>query len=81
MSKAILVMDMPDNCYKCPLNSYHFCSLTGSCVVNLMNSNCRPNWCPLKTPPDKYDKAYNDDSPLYHMSVGWNNCVDEVLGG
>lgn len=79
MSKLILVIDSQKNCYKCPLNNYHFCNATGNCIVEYMNKNCRPDWCPLKAVPEKYDNASADDSPYYHMSIGWNSCIDDIL--
>ena len=78
MSKAILVINMPKNCYECDLNNYHFCDATGDCIVKFMNSEHRPDWCPLKAMPEKYNNMACDGSSFYHMCVGWNNCIDEI---
>ena len=58
MSKAILVIDMPNNCDKCPL---FFVSARDMCCRALNNKtidypypiNYKPNWCPLKPLPEK----------------------------
>lgn len=78
MNKSILIMNTPENCYKCLLNNNFFCNATNICVVKFIDS--RPDWCPLKQLPERYDKVSCDGSPFYHMSVGWNNCIDEILG-
>lgn len=81
MSKSILVIDTPNNCYECPLNNYHFCGMTEKCIVEFINSKCRPNWCPLKAMPEKYDKKFLEEHPhFHHMCVGWNNCIEEISG-
>lgn len=78
MNKSILVMNTPKNCYECCLNNDHFCGVVGNCTVKFANS--RPDWCPLKAVPERYDNVACDGSPFYHMCVGWNNCVDEIGG-
>ena len=50
MSKAILIMDMPKNCYECKLQVHN---MVGDhiCAINHKNAdNCasRGTWCPLK---------------------------------
>ena len=32
MSKAVLIIDMPEGCDDCNLHDYHFCSVTGGSV-------------------------------------------------
>ena len=78
MSKSILVMDTPKNCYECPLNNNHFCDATNNCTLKYVD--CKPRWCPLKEVPNRYDNVSCDGSSFYHMSVGWNSCIDEILG-
>ena len=38
MAKAVLVMDMPENCFKCKLQNWANCKITNKCHVG----GCRP---------------------------------------
>ena len=86
MSKAILVIDMPESCCNCPINFWNNCgrleskSKTSGRIEN--PSTERLQNCPLKSLPDKYnmdnvvcDRDYNGD-----YEYGYNACVDEILG-
>ena len=83
MRKAVLVMDMPDNCFKCKLQDWANCRITKKCHTR----DSRPDWCPLRELPEKaevsdcdelcdtddwYDSGYTD---------GYNACIDELLKG
>lgn len=84
MSKAILVMDMPKSCHKCPLFGGHYSDM---CCRGLYNrtidypypENFRQEWCPLQNPPeeegsdcfDEYEDGY---------AYGWNSCIKEIVG-
>jgi hypothetical protein len=84
MDKAILAIDMPKDCYECPLaietiHNSRTCCIT-KCTV--MYDGKFP-WCPLKPVPEKRDEngiwtmsGYIDDG----YSNGWNDCLDEILG-
>lgn len=59
MSKAVLVMDMPDKCEECPLElciegqfNANICRGYEKYRVN-SDSKKRPDWCPLKPLPEK----------------------------
>ena len=80
--KAILVLDIPENCFKCKLQDWANCRIVKGCHTG----DTRPDWCPLKPMPDKaevsdcdelcdtddwYDSGYAD---------GYNACIDEILG-
>ena len=88
MNKAILVIDMPNSCDECPLfNNYY----SDMCCRGLnyrridypYPENVRQNWCPLKPVPHKQveggtwtlDGYVEDEFP-----VGWNACIEEILG-
>lgn len=81
MSKAILVMDMPSNCYECELNNYHFCDVTGDNIERYRNTEYKPTWCPLREVPQK--KEFSDIETAYDRvkTLGYNACIDEILGG
>lgn len=82
--KAILVMDMPESCLKCPL-----CSDADECLVQDEDANFRASdsWeelrksCPLRELPEKKDYDYCDRSIWTHERIGYNACIDEILGG
>lgn len=48
-----------------------------------MDSEIKPDWCPLKELPEKYeiDRSKCSD-PFYEFEFeyGYNKCVDEILG-
>lgn len=80
MVKAILVMNMPENCFKCKLQNWLNCRIKNKCHVG----GCRPDWCPLRELPEKketvypqecYDNSYWSDE----MRAGWNACLDMIL--
>ena len=87
MSKAVLVMDMPESCGDCKLRKNGCCEphswKNDICGVfyNAKN-NSKPDWCPLLPMPEKKQEevpvaythfgAYND---------GWNACIDAIGGG
>jgi hypothetical protein len=88
MNKAILVIDMPDSCDKCPLFHGFYTDMT--CSANNYSINYpypkdfRQDWCPLKPVPEKYDMEtaitrdfdYNGE-----FEYGYNQCIDEILRG
>jgi hypothetical protein len=80
MSKAILVMDMPSNCYECPCchidKDYDTCE--ANYIILLMgHDKKRPEWCPLREVPQKREQYGARDG----IAVGYNQCIDEILGG
>ena len=67
--KAILVIDMPEACADgCPV----MCRTRGI--------NHRPSWCPLKPLPNKRVPDGSETDQIYGCYVGWNACIDEILG-
>lgn len=88
MSKAVLVLDMPESCSKCDYmaNALYDGNV---CILKVVAENykkignvIKPDWCPLWELPEKRPEeapityshfgAYND---------GWNACIDEITGG
>ena len=41
-------MDMPDSCYDCCLNNYHFCDVTQTNIEKHWDEGTKPKDCPLK---------------------------------
>ena len=60
MDKAILVIDMPESCEKCPLFHGFYTDMT--CGANNYSINYpypkdfRQDWCPLKPAPEEQTK-------------------------
>ena len=90
MAKAVLVMDMPERCSKCPLflaipqkDGLALCLArpkNGQEEYNPKHENSwRPDWCPLVKLPEKK----KTDTDLLTMEsgidVGWNACLGEIL--
>ena len=84
MNKAILVIDMPENCKNCMCYvlgaKNNFCEVTRFAIFD---NAIKPSWCPLKPVPDKQYEGgtwtvdgYIEDG----FSSGWNACIEEILG-
>ncbi len=79
MPKAILVIDVPtlDDgrhlCNECPVwNKEHlFCEY---------DFNMKVNGCSLKPMPNKRVPDGSETDQIYGCYVGWNACIDEILG-
>ena len=82
MSKAVLVMDMPERCADCPLRSsektsYVCCYLTLKNISSTDYYDKKPDWCPLRELPEKANHpAYCDNG---RFDKGWNACLDMIL--
>ena len=91
MSKAILIIDMPENCYECPLENSKRCPFLWEDVESLD----KPKDCPLRELPrlKDYDTAYemwakhsavlrsgNNKNALYRFVDGWESCLDALEG-
>ena len=83
--KAILVIDMPEFCGKCPC--YH--EGYGHCSINFRfvdDETQIPSWCPLKPMTQKKQidiyhklKRWDDDCDMAY-SCGYNTCLEDILG-
>lgn len=87
MSKAVLVMNMPECCADCPCSFFErdnpilnlICGVTQEDAYNVG----KPDWCPLRELPEKIPElksGYEEISKSIHRD-GWNACLDEILGG
>jgi hypothetical protein len=80
MNKAILVIDMPESCDKCPLvvrtGAYDSCCITGTCIIS--NDNFKFSWCPLMSAPEEQEIWHGDDSSDWVR--GYNSCLHEIVG-
>lgn len=82
-NKAILVIDMPENCGDCPLCVGDEYDLVHECCLKYkgyVGSKDKPKWCPLKEIPERYDTERDyvlDFDESYER--GYNSCLDDIL--
>lgn len=84
MSKAILIIDMPESCTECPLFGDHYsdmlCKGLNKRGINYpYPKDFRQDWCPLKEFPKK---LVGNDSIYYQWGDyedGWNHCIDCLI--
>ena len=92
MSKAILVMDMPDSCMGCNFlycdaeNNSESCQAREKSRIVDLEKDDKPDWCPLREMPEKKEthtvlvlNAAGSWSEA--MKSGWNACIDAIGGG
>ena len=90
MSKAVLVMDMPENCKECNMSILsrepHTGQMCFRCVHHPMflvetKKKTKPDWCPLKPMPSKKPTIGKEsENDILCMNAGYNACIDELLG-
>lgn len=89
MAKAILIMDMPEDCNDCYAMyvslSERFCRATEE---NLSAKAERPDWCPLRELPERMEICGTYNAEYYakgglmpSYKLGWNKCLDAIEGG
>lgn len=82
MSKSVLVIDTPEDCYSCYLRmvsrDLHFCKVKSRRIKDVCT---KPDWCPLKPLPEK--STIENDMTDYQCGMvdGRNQCIDEITGG
>ena len=93
MAKAILIMDMPEDCKQCVFcRGLNACKLKKYlvrdkiCTVYTVDKQImeggKPDWCPLRELPEKMKvcgKYPQPDRIAPSYKVGWNACLDEIL--
>lgn len=83
MSKSILVIDTPENCYNCDLKYGYFCGKTKRWI----DEDCfpKPDWCPFRDLPEKKEVRNfclgEGDCEQKGYQKGFNSCIDEILKG
>ena len=79
--KAVLVIDMPRNCWGCPCNEVDSDGMSwcNALAKNTIHSNVeRQSWCPLRPLPQKLPPNELGNMSLYKS--GWNACLDAITG-
>lgn len=85
MSKAVLVMNMPECCANCPCSFFErdnpilnlICGVTQEDAYNVG----KPDWCPLRELPEKIpeSKSGYEKVTTSVKRIGWNECLDAIL--
>ena len=88
MEKAILVMDMPDSCAKCPFvlhedEGWLYCSIHNSDTAYAFQ---RADYCPLKPMEhivarlEEKRNSYHDDGSVmdFRIRAAYNNAIEIV---
>ena len=78
MSKAVLVMDMPQTCYECDMCNNEYCAIKRQFCYN--SEEKRAEWCPLASLPEE---RYFCTGEVSEYDNGWNDCLLELakMGG
>lgn len=90
MSKAVFVMDMPEDCKQCVFcRGLNACKLKKYlvrdkiCTVYTVDKQImeggKPYWCPLRELPERSDHPEHCDNGRF--DAGWNGCLDAIEGG
>lgn len=89
MSKAVLVMNMPENCKECNMSILSREPHTGQMCFRCVHhptvlvetkKKTKPYWCPLKTMPSKKPTIGKEsEHDILCMNAGYNACIDELL--
>ena len=84
--KAILVIDMPMDCYECPCSNEgcYLCQIRRRLLEDDFQDR-RPSWCPLRPLPELRDEHCHCDNweqeRIFNAeSRGFNWCIDEIMG-
>lgn len=78
--KAILVVDMPKSCEDCELCRDGYLCLRLGEVDESVENGIKDLRCPLKPMPSKRVPDGKETDQIYGCYVGWNACIDEILG-
>lgn len=85
MAKAVLVMDMPENCADCQLvdddPSGLYCPLADDYYDGTDSTEDKASWCPLRELPEKIPELKHGYESVEKsiLRKGWNACLDEIL--
>lgn len=87
MSKAVLVMDMPEKCAWCPLGRLFGTAGATECrATERVNRDCKsvPDWCPIRPMPEKQEILPTNEYQFGLLgrgfASGWNACIDAIMG-
>lgn len=85
MAKAVLIMDMPEDCTMCKFwnSKDNECYATGVEELSLNSEEAKPDWCQLRELPEREEELpvekYEFGGLGKAFTSGWNACLDEIL--
>lgn len=83
MSKAILIIDMPESCRHCPyfMNRYNdmYCVAEGRTINYPFPVDFKQDWCPLKSLPEEDNDEHISEWGRGYQG-GWNDCINAIVG-
>ena len=85
MCKAILIIDMPDNCKDCPCAYmtegcfWDACQAMQNKQLENNYEEKKPSWCPLREMPQKKEEIVYTSLSGIGEKKGWNACIDAIL--
>lgn len=92
MQKAVLVIDMPENCSKCKF-MYEFYGVKKCQLLNILQNGGkaiiptdsltseRKECCPLHEVPEKADIHKAKTMTVLNWCEGYNACIDKIVKG
>ena len=93
MAKGIIVLDeIPNNCFHCRLKKRPagmsfpedmVCGVAEQSVCQYKPHNIngtKPEWCPIRTLPDKLESDNRNAHEDFDYVCGWNDCLNEIEG-
>lgn len=80
--KAILVVEMPNNCEECPCCYGFICSPLAREMGIWGIHNGKPTDCPLKPMPRKREpkEEWLNEYHRDEFADGWNACLEKITG-
>lgn len=82
MTKGVIVVDAPERCTECELmctdrHGDNFCFIIG---FDEPIEDDKPDWCPIIPVPEKIQHKSRQGLLQEQVALGWNLCIDEILG-
>lgn len=89
MKGIIIVKNFPENCRECDYYGV-LCKITNK-KCKYYNEDGKPDWCPIKELPDKFNVKSIDEIKLLNNKqkineslmrmayIGWNSCLNQIL--
>lgn len=84
--KAVLIMDMPEDCRACKFNVSVSCRITHRSCAYYYTEKGKPEWCPLQKLPERKEHLYVNSTAeaclqerQAGINKGWNACLDRLL--
>lgn len=82
MSKAVLVMNMPECCADCPCSFFERDNPILNLICGVAQEDAynvgKPDWCPLRELPEKKERRIGEHGERM-FRAGFNACLNEIM--